>query len=319
MSYKSIAKKILSTTGLYREFKASKKITDNFVPSTPEMLQKVHQSMESNLPGFGQENLEFRLNRFREWHIPFLEHCKPLKGAKVLEIGCGTGCSTVALAEQGANVIGIDIDDKSLNVCRDRLSIYNLQAETIKMNADDICDKFPDNTFDVVIFFATMEHLTNPEKREAIRQSWRVTKPGGIWCILGTPNLLWHFDSHTSLLPHFFWLPDDIAFEYAQFSPRQEFVDFSKGSDYLSHKQEFERWGRGVSYHHIDLYIGDVTKLNVLGSMHQYIRSQQSIFQRLIGKYGLHNRFREILKETGRKGVPLPFYENYLDFAIQKG
>jgi SAM-dependent methyltransferase len=55
-----------------------------------------------------------RLDVFRATVIPWLDEAKSLAGADVLEIGCGTGSSTVALAEQGANVVAVDIDDKAL-------------------------------------------------------------------------------------------------------------------------------------------------------------------------------------------------------------
>ena len=57
-----------------------------------------------------------RLRVFRTQVIPWLESARTLSGARILEIGCGTGASTVALAEQGANVTAIDIDEESLLV-----------------------------------------------------------------------------------------------------------------------------------------------------------------------------------------------------------
>jgi hypothetical protein len=45
-----------------------------------------------------------RLNSDRDTIVPWLDDVRPLKGASILEIGCGTGCSTVALAEQGARL-----------------------------------------------------------------------------------------------------------------------------------------------------------------------------------------------------------------------
>ena len=317
-SIKNIAKSTLYATGLFKEFKASESISKNYINSTPLILEKVEKSLIANCKEFGIENIEIRLNKFRRLHVPFLNQYHPLKGSKVLEIGCGTGSSTVALTEQGCNVTGIDVDRGSLEVAKERLHLYRQEADFRLMNCSDISKTFEKDSFDIVIFFATMEHLTNAEKKEAIAQSWAVTKPGGLWCILGTPNLLWHFDIHTSLLPHYFWLPDDIAFEYAQFSPRKEFAEDLKEKKFEDYKIPFARWGRGVSYHFLDLYVGDVTKLKVLNSLEGFLRSHKSWLQRLFYKRTLDYKFKSMMQRTGRVGVQLPFYENYLDVIIKK-
>ena len=315
---KEIAINTLKGVGLYKEFKPSAAITNNFVPSTPGILATIHESLKANCKEFGQENIEVRLTKFRNLHIPFLNYYHPLKGSKVLEIGCGTGSSTVALTEQGCIVTGIDVDSGALQVGKDRIEQYKLKADFRCMNCNEISTTFEKDSFDIVIFFATMEHLTNEEKKEAILQSWAVTKPGGIWCILGTPNLMWHFDIHTSMLPHYFWLPDDIAFEYAKFSPRKEFVEDLKGKKFETYREPFARWGRGVSYHFLDLYLGDVTKLNVLDSLYGFLFKHKSWVQKLLYKRTFEYKYKKMMMQTGRAGVQLPFYENYLDVLIKK-
>src|SRR5215831_3740692 len=54
------------------------------------------------------DHLYARLESDRSDVIPWLDASRCLLGATVLEIGCGTGSSTVALAEQGARVTAID-------------------------------------------------------------------------------------------------------------------------------------------------------------------------------------------------------------------
>ena len=50
-----------------------------------------------------------RLTINRERVVPWLDSLQSLKGSRILEIGCGTGASTVALLEQGARVTAIDV------------------------------------------------------------------------------------------------------------------------------------------------------------------------------------------------------------------
>ena len=90
-----------------------------------------------------------RLEIDRRMTIPWIDNGVGLKGKRILEIGCGTGASTVALAEQGAIVTGIDIDRGALSVARDRLKAYNLQAEIVFMNGADISNTYKKNDFDI--------------------------------------------------------------------------------------------------------------------------------------------------------------------------
>jgi 2-polyprenyl-3-methyl-5-hydroxy-6-metoxy-1,4-benzoquinol methylase len=59
------------------------------------------------------DHLINRLNNFRSFVIPLLNSLLPLKDAAILEIGCGTGASTTSLAEQGAQVTGVDESDRA--------------------------------------------------------------------------------------------------------------------------------------------------------------------------------------------------------------
>src|SRR5262245_12969850 len=61
-----------------------------------------------------KDQLTERLKKFREQVVPWLNNSKLLNGASILEVGCGTGSSTVAFAEQGADVTAIDLDEDSL-------------------------------------------------------------------------------------------------------------------------------------------------------------------------------------------------------------
>src|SRR5215510_3610517 len=63
-----------------------------------------------------QNHLCVRLDTDRHAIIPWLDEARSLRDSSVLEIGCGTGCSTIALAEQGAMVTAIDVDEHSLKV-----------------------------------------------------------------------------------------------------------------------------------------------------------------------------------------------------------
>jgi 2-polyprenyl-3-methyl-5-hydroxy-6-metoxy-1,4-benzoquinol methylase len=144
-------------------------------------------------------------------NVPWLDAAYPLDGARILEIGCGTGESTLALAEQGAVVTGLDVDEAALSVGRERLKLYGLEADLRLGNAANVASELPGQTFDMVIFFASLEHMTLQERFAAMEQTWGMLKPGGVWVVVEAPNRLWFWDGHTSMENFYNWLPDELA------------------------------------------------------------------------------------------------------------
>jgi S-adenosylmethionine-dependent methyltransferase len=119
----------------------------------------------------------------------------------------------------------------------------------------EVLEKLEGSRFDVVVFYASLEHMTLEERGTAMRQAWQLLAPGDLWCVVDTPNRLWYHDGHTSMLPYFHWLPDDLAFAYSRRSPRAGFRECYRVPDTDS-RLHFQRRGRGVSYHELELALG---------------------------------------------------------------
>jgi 2-polyprenyl-3-methyl-5-hydroxy-6-metoxy-1,4-benzoquinol methylase len=258
-----------------------------------------------------------RLDVFRATVIPWLDEAKSLAGADILEIGCGTGSSTVALAEQGANVVAIDIDDKSLSVAHDRCRAYGLQCTLLKANASDVSQLFSGRHFDFIIFFACLEHMTHHERIRAMRDTWQMLSKGDLWCVIETPNRLCYFDHHTSLMPFYSWLPDDLAFEYSKFSPRELFRDaYREYSE--SALLSFLRHGRGVSFHEFDIAMRKSEDLDIVSSLPIRLR-KRSLFGlwELAWRLTLDHRFERCLIQANPR-IHKGFYQPFLDLLIRK-
>jgi len=116
-------------------------------------------------------HLSRRLESDRRTIIPWIDNASTLQDKRILEIGCGTGSSTVALAEQGAKVTGTDIDEGALSVAKDRSRVYGMEAEFRALNANEIKDSFGANAFDMIIFFACLEHMTIGERLTSLRDA----------------------------------------------------------------------------------------------------------------------------------------------------
>ncbi len=213
-----------------------------------------------------------RLDEFRFSVIPWLNSIFPLAGAALMEIGCGTGASTVALAEQGARVVGLDVSSRALEVARIRCQCHDVSASFLLENAVNLRTVAPAGQFDAVIFFASLEHMTWEERRLSLGAAWSILQPGQYLIVIETPNRLWHTDTHTSLDPFFHWLPDEVALPYSRLTKRKTFNEAFQHPTSES-MTEFARRGRGVSYHDLALSLGIAPEnLPVVSSMQAFLR-----------------------------------------------
>ncbi len=102
-----------------------------------------------------------------------------VKGKRVLDIACGEGYGTAALARAGAeSVIGVD---RSAEVCAQARSKYGLDARP----GDAQAIPLPDQSVDLVVSFETIEHVTEPAT--FLDECARVLVPEGT-LIVSTPN-----------------------------------------------------------------------------------------------------------------------------------
>lgn len=259
------------------------------------------------------DHLFNRLNNMRYNVIPWIDNTMTLDGSSILEIGCGTGCSIVAFAEQGANVTGIDIDRKALKVAEDRCNKYGVEASIIESSATEIKKLFRNNDFNMIIFYASLEHMTHDERMISIKDSWEILKEGNYLSIIETPNRLWYYDHHTSLLPFFMWLPDDLAYKYAKYSPRDNFRElYEEFNDSLVN--HFLRRGRGISFHELELCIKEARKLKVISSKTLYHRSFMSY---LVNGRSQEYKYESFLHQS-YPDLHKGFFHSDLDLIIQK-
>lgn len=261
------------------------------------------------------DHLYRRLEQFRQYIIPWINSVVALKEANILEIGCGTGSSTVALAEQGAKVTGIDIIAKDVEVAKERCSLYGVSAEFVNCNATEVYNLFRDRRFDLIIFFAALEHMTIEERITSLRNTWVMLGAGSFLSVIGTPNRLWYFDDHTSNLPFFHWLPDELAFYYTKYSPKKTVAGkyTALNPELMLH---FLRRGRGVSYHEFEIAIDNVTRLNVAGCLSLFIR-EKSLARRIVWSLKKESKYERFLY-TVAPNIPRAFFQPYLDLIIKK-
>lgn len=105
-------------------------------------------------------------------------------GARVLDLGCGAGRTSVALAEIGLEVVGIDLSEAMVATAREQARLAGVEVEFRAMNAMDLA--YADASFDVALFSYNGIELVPgmAGKRRVIDEVYRVLRPGGrfIYC-----------------------------------------------------------------------------------------------------------------------------------------
>lgn len=100
-----------------------------------------------------------------------------LKGLQVLDVGCGGGILTEALAHAGAQATGIDLADKSLQVARLHALDTGVNVQYEQIAVEDLAARQPGH-FDVVCCMEMLEHV--PDFESVIHACARLAKPGGV-------------------------------------------------------------------------------------------------------------------------------------------
>ena len=310
---------ILILKKLYRFIllkKVPKKITKNYKTLTKEYITQIEKFLLdtyfNNARTLTTDDLEDHIKKrifvSRTKIIPWIMKNLELKNKKVLEVGSGTGSSSVTLAEQGAEVTGIDVDCSSLEVARLRTHLLDLNIKFLELSGTEI-NKLNEN-FDVVIYYATLEHMTVEERIESLQQAYSLLIENGYLIVVEAPNRLWIEDTHTSELPFFQWLPDNLAYLYSKFSEKQSFNSKYLDTEY-SKLDEFYRRGRGVSYHEFDLAFNNSEDLIIISSLNRLVFSKN-----LINTFFYKKMYKLYLKKFTNKNRA--FLDEYLDLIIQK-
>lgn len=135
-------------------------------------------------------------------------------GQRALDVCCGTGDVTLALARRGAEAVGLDFTEPMLEVARTR---GGEQARFLRGDAMQL--PFPEGSFDVVTVSYGLRNLAQWE--QGVAEMWRVAKPGGRIVVLdfGKPaNRAWralYFAYLRLAVPVFGWLLAGDAQAYA--------------------------------------------------------------------------------------------------------
>jgi hypothetical protein len=113
-------------------------------------------------------------------HTGVLAQLVPLKGQRVVDVGCGEGGLCRFLARQGASVIGVEAGPAALARAR---AVSSAGRETYLEGAGETLP-LGDASADAVIYLNSFHHVPVALQDRAIAEAARVLAPGGMLCIL---------------------------------------------------------------------------------------------------------------------------------------
>jgi demethylmenaquinone methyltransferase / 2-methoxy-6-polyprenyl-1,4-benzoquinol methylase len=148
--------------------------------------QRVHKVFEKISDNYDKMNSVISFQQHIKWRKDTMKKMNVKPGSKALDVCCGTGDWTIALAEAvgpSGEVNGLDFSQNMLNVGIEKVKNLGLKQVTlIHGNAMEL--PFPDNSFDYVTIGFGLRNV--PDYLQVLKEMHRVVKPGGIAVCLET-------------------------------------------------------------------------------------------------------------------------------------
>lgn len=116
------------------------------------------------------------LHQLNPLRLEYIQQHVPLKGKKVLDVGCGGGILSEAMAKAGATVTGLELASQVIEIARNHASASQLDIEYVQIPVEDYALAHP-QAFDVITCLEMLEHVPDPQA--IIQAMAKLLKPGG--------------------------------------------------------------------------------------------------------------------------------------------
>ena len=116
------------------------------------------------------------LHEINPLRLDYIDQRAPLKGARVLDVGCGGGLLSEGMAIRGAQVLGIDLAQASLDVAAAHAREHEVEVQYRCQSAEQLAEEQP-GAFEIVTCLEMLEHVPDPGL--VVSACARAVQPGG--------------------------------------------------------------------------------------------------------------------------------------------
>ncbi|WP_405101803.1 demethylmenaquinone methyltransferase [Oceanobacillus sp. FSL H7-0719] len=141
--------------------------------------ERVHHVFEKIYENYDAMNSVISFQQHKVWRNDVMERMHVEQGTKALDVCCGTGDWSIALANavgENGQVIGLDFSKNMLSIAEEKRNALQVeQLELMHGNAMEL--PFEDNTFDYVTIGFGLRNV--PDYMTVLKEMYRVVKPNG--------------------------------------------------------------------------------------------------------------------------------------------
>lgn len=163
-------------------------MANKFFDSGEQRAAKVNDLFGSIAPRYDLINDLQSFGLHRGWKRRLVKLASVGPGQRALDLCCGTGDVAFRLAQDGAEVKGLDFSEAMLAVARSRFKIQGSKFKVEFLQGDALKTPFSNAQFDAVTIAYGLRNLS--DFSAGLREIWRVAKPGGRLLVLdfGKPD-----------------------------------------------------------------------------------------------------------------------------------
>lgn len=187
--------------------------------------QEVHALFSRVAHEYDLMNNIISLGIQNSWRRKFFMALAVQKNTRALDLCCGTGDLTISLARRTNFVVGLDFNQKMLNMAQSKIDRQKLRRRIKLINGDAMKPPFKNNVFNYVTIGFGLRNV--PDAGQTIAEAYRVLKPGGKFAILemsqprnSVVRLGWR--AYFKIFPHFARLSKNRVADYRYLAQTSE-------------------------------------------------------------------------------------------------